>query len=268
MFISSLILSTAYGAECPDGDENCADREAPPLVILEPTKSPGAIESEKAEALEDTEDPPLVILAPVPRPDVDDVPTTDEEEEEDVVVVTDRDVRKDSEQRAELVAQYALQFLGDGPAHQLQLRRYGKKDAYLGAELRYLPGNDAILWSGRLGAGIDLMGASPFDVQLGLFMGSAGEWLVYETRPAIYHSPILGTEVRLGFEGRRFFTSYRWLGGIGVRVEPLQQFLTEREFILGYKLNNTVQIFGESVRINPRSGDSQWALGLGGRLTF
>ncbi|MEO0604886.1 MAG: hypothetical protein AAF211_25870 [Myxococcota bacterium] len=280
MFISSLIAvaaSGAWAAECADGDTSCDEREPPPLVILQPTSSPEA--DEEVEEAKDA--PPLVILPPTPSPGVDrdvrEAPAEDDEQEaicegerdEDddcVVVVTDADRKDRRRGKSQFVAQYALQFLGQGPAHHLLARAYTPKDTYLGAELRYLPNNDAILWSGRVGAGVDLLGASPFDVQLGLFLGSAGEWFVLDGGDAIYSSPILGSEVRFAFEGRRFVTSYRLIGGFG--VGPLQRFLSEREFIVGYKVTERVQLFGETVRINPRSGDSMWSLGLGGRFVF
>jgi len=275
MFISSLILTAspiAGAADCPDGDASCRDRDERPLVILEPTRSPGAEGSADGGSARD-EPPPLVILGPEPEPDeivepdhLDEDCDDDDEEDCDVVFVTDRDERKDREPKSELVAQYAMQFFPDGPAHQIFVRAYTAKDTYLGAEIRYLPGNRAVLWSGRASAGVDLLGASPFDVQLGLFLGSAGEWFVLDGGDALYHSPILGSEVRFAYSGSRIFTSYRLLGGIG--VGPLQQFLSEREFILGYKVTKVAHLFGESVRINPRSGDNQWSLGLGGRLVF
>ena len=273
MFISSLISIVALAADCPEGDASCEERPAPPLVILEPTKSPGA-ESGRDKPEEDEEvSPPLVILAPVPEPveepDLEEMGEEEECEDDEprddcVVVVTDR--KPEAAPRSQLVGQYALQFLGDGPAHQIAMRAYTPKDTYLGAELRYLPGNEAILWSGRVGAGVDLLGASRFDLQLGLFLGSAGEWFVLDGGDALYHSPILGSEVRFAYEGHRFVTSYRLLGGFG--VGPLQRFLSEREFILGYKVTDKLQVFGESVRIDPRSGDRQWSLGLGGRLVL
>ncbi len=269
MFISSLIALTlpgAWAADCPDGEESC---EPPPLAVLEPTASPDA-ESEEAPR-------PLVILPDTPSPGVDperanvkdDVVEEEcEDDERDgdcVVVVTDDEPRR-HQAKSQLVGQYAMQFFGDGPAHQLFARVYAPKDSYIGAELRYLPRNRAILWSGRVGAGVDLLGASPFDIQLGLFLGSAGEWFVLDGGDALYHSPIVGSEVRFAFEGRRFVTSYRLLGGFG--VGPLQRFLTEREFILGVKATERLQVFGESVVIDPRSADRMWSLGLGVRFVL
>jgi len=265
MFIPSLILTAspiAAAQECPEG-ETCER----PLVILEPTSSPGARGEPEPER---SEPPPVVILTPeAPEPDADDgAEDVDEDDEDDVVFVTDREPEKERKRRRrpQIMGQYAMQFLGDGPAHQLAVRYYGAKDSYIGGEIRYLPGNDSILWAGRAGAGIDLLGGGPFDLQLGLFVGSAGEWFVLDGGDALYHSPILGSEVRFAFEGHRLFTSYRLIGGLG--VGPLDRFLSEREFILGYKVTQTVQLFGESVRIDPRSGDQQWSLGLGGRLVF
>lgn len=282
MFISTIIafaFSSAWAADCPDGDDSCEEREPPPLAVLEPTSSPDADgDEDRPEA------PPLVILPPTPSPGaqpVEDEPARDEtpndepericeDDERDgdcVVVVTDGD-RKGREHRrkSEFVAQYALQFLGQGPAHQLFARTHTRRDTYLGAELRYLPANEAILWSGRVGAGVDLLGGSPFDVQLGLFLGTAGEWFVLDGGDALYLSPILGSEVRFAYEGRRIVTSYRLLGGFG--VGPLQRWLSEREFILGVKATERLQLFGESVRIDPRSGRSQWSLGLGARFVL
>lgn len=267
MFISSLFAVTAVGAECPDGDESCRDNEAPPLVILAPTPSPGAAASADAEGAERRDEPPLAIVAPVQSPAVDaddDWATCDDDcdDEEPPEIV----VGKENRRRAEFIGQYALQFIGSQPQHQIFGRFHTKRDTYIGAEVRYLPGNDTILWSGRAGAGIDVLGGGPFDLQLGLFVGSAGEYFFRDNRRLIYHSPIAGGEFRFGWEGRKVFTSYRFVGGFG--AGPLQRFLSEREFILGYKVTDTVQIFGESVRIDPRSGSTQWSLGLGARVAL
>lgn len=266
MFISSLaVLAGAPVALAQDSD--------PPLAVIEPTSSPAT--SQDAET-DERDGPPLAIVEPVPSPGVDrddadqelfeEAGCADDYDDECVIESERTRDRRDHRRRGQLLGQYALQFIGRTPSHQFMLRRYTKNDAYFGAELRYLPGNDAILWSGRAGAGIDVLGGGRFDLQLGLFVGSAGEWFYRAERPLIYHSPIFGTEVRFAYDGRYVFTSYRWLGGIG--TGPLQRFLSEREFILGYKVTPRLQVFGQSVRIDPRSGESQWSLGLGGRIVL
>jgi hypothetical protein len=164
-----------------------------------------------------------------------------------------------------LVAQYGMQFLPDLPGHQLGLRFVGDKDAYLSGELRYTPASD-LLWTARFGAGLDLLGRSDWDLSLGLFIGSAGEWDRQDERALLYSAPIAGTEVAFGYEGDRLFGKYRWLGGIG--GGPVDELLTENEFTLGYKLTNTLHAYGQYLILSPGELDNEAGVGLGARLVF
>ena len=86
------------------------------------------------------------------------------------VMVHDRD-----DERQHLQLQYGMQFLPEVPGHELSARLVGEHDAYLMGELRYTPGSD-VVGVGRLSAGLDVFGRSDFDLTLGLFIGTAGEW--------------------------------------------------------------------------------------------
>lgn len=194
--------------------------------------------------------PPLVV---VPRPVV-----VAEEEEDDATW-------ERPERRAELQLQAATHFLPDAPAHHLAARHVGKGDSYLMGELRYLPDAD-LLWVGRVGAGLDLLGGDAWDLTLGLFAGSAGTWSHEDARRVLYASPVGGTEVALGVESDRLFARYRWLAGMG--GGPLDDLLTENEFTLGYKVTRGLHGYGQWVRVNPGEDEARGGIGLGVRAVF
>ena len=164
-----------------------------------------------------------------------------------------------------LQLQYGLQFLPELPGHNLQGRLVGGKDAYLGGELRYTPASD-VLWTARLGAGLDVLGASDWDFTLGLFLGAAGEWDRSERRAVLYAAPIAGGELGFGYEGDRLFGKYRLLAGFG--GGPVDDLLTENEFTLGYKIFPAFHLYGQYLVLSPGHLDNQSGVGLGGRVVF
>jgi len=166
---------------------------------------------------------------------------------------------------SQLLLQYGLQFLPDSPGHDLSARYVGEHSTYLGAEIRYVPASD-LLWSGRIGAGFDLFGKSDLDLDLGLFLGSAGEWDHKKKEALLYAAPIAGTEVKLGYDGPRLFGSYRWLGGIG--GGPIDDLLTENEITFGYKLVPAIHVYGQYLILSPGAADNSAGVGLGVRVAL
>ncbi len=164
-----------------------------------------------------------------------------------------------------LMFQYGMHFLPDAPAHHLSARTMGPKDAYIGGELRYLPAAD-VLWSGRVGAGVDVFGKSNWDLTLGLFLGTAGIWDREIDRAVLYATPIGGTEIGLGVEGDRLFGRYRWLMGWG--AGEVSEVLTENELTVGYKVTNALHLYGQWLRLNPGESEKESGVGLGARLAF
>lgn len=165
----------------------------------------------------------------------------------------------------DLVLQYGMQFLPDAPAHQLYGRLFAENDAYLGAEIRYMPASD-VLWSGRLGAGLDLFGEGDWDLTLGLWLGSAGEWDRSQERAVLYNAPIAGTEVAIGVDGEHLYGRYRWLAGIG--GGPIDELLTEQELTVGYKVLPRFHVFGQYLILSPGEYDNRSGVGLGMRAVL
>lgn len=184
-----------------------------------------------------------------------------EEEEEEEEDHDDHDgVLHDS-----LQLQYGMQFLPNLPGHNLQGRLVGGKDAYIGGELRYVPSSN-VVFTARAGAGLDLLGASDWDLTLGLFIGAAGEWDRTIDRAVLYAAPIAGGELGIGYEGDRLFAKYRLLGGFG--GGPVDDLLTENEFTLGYKIIPAFHLYGQYLILSPGKLDNEAGVGLGGRVVF
>lgn len=178
------------------------------------------------------------------------------------VRVTDQERDADN---GELELRYGMQFLDSGAAHHGYARIIGKKDAYVGGEVRYLPAND-LLWTARVGAGFDVFGKSALDLTLGLWIGGAGTWDLDQNRPVLYNTPAAGTEIALGTRIGRVFGKYRWLGGIG--TSPLRDLLTENELTVGFSLVENVHLYGQYLVLDSRARDRTGALGLGIQATL
>ena len=174
-------------------------------------------------------------------------------------------VQSDDGRDDEILLQYGLQFLPRVPAHQLRARMSAESDAYLGAEVRYMPAQD-IRWAGRIGAGIDVFGGGNWDLTLGLWIGSAGEWDHDAEDPAMYLGPIAGTEIGLGFSAEHIFAKYRWLGGFG--GGPIDELLSENELTVGYKITDEIHALGQYLILAPGDHDNEHGLGLGVRVVL
>lgn len=162
-----------------------------------------------------------------------------------------------------LTLAYGMQFTPEAPAHHLSARLSGERDAYLGAEVRYLPQSD-LLWTGRLGLGVDVLGGGSWDLLLGLWVGGAGEWM--REGAALYAGPMAGTEIGVGYEGRRLFAKYRWLAGIG--SGPLDDLLTEQEATVGFEVLPEVHAYAQYFVLSPGEADNRSGFGVGARLRF
>jgi hypothetical protein len=167
--------------------------------------------------------------------------------------------------RGELHLSYATHFLPEAPAHHLAVRSWGPRDSYVSGELRYLP-HDDLLWVGRAGAGLDVLGDGGWDVTLGLFVGTAGTWSTEDARRVLMAQPIGGTEIGVGVEGERLIARYRWIAGIG--GGPLDELLTENELTIGYKLLDPLHVVGQWIRVNPGDDTARGGVGLGVRAVF
>ncbi len=84
------------------------------------------------------------------------------------------DAEANEEPEAHIQLQAGSFFAADSPEFAVSLRAIGKKDAYIGVEGRFDGTGD---WTGRVGAGIDVLGKSNFDLKVGLFMGGIGAGL-------------------------------------------------------------------------------------------
>ena len=85
-------------------------------------------------------------------------------------------------------------------------------------------------WTGRMGAGVDLLGASKADLTIGGFAGSTGN--VFNEEFAL--SPQGGVELGVGYELSRFRAKYRWRGGL--RSQASSAYLMESEVDVGVRL--------------------------------
>ncbi len=192
--------------------------------------------------------------------DVDtDAPCDHDDDPPEVVV------RGSVDEDGQLWFGYGMQFTPDAPAHHLSGRLVGENDSYVGGEIRYMPESD-VLWTGRAGAGLDLFGSGDWDLTLGLWIGTAGEWDRTDERAVLYASPMAGTEVALGVEGDHLFARYRWLAGIG--SGPIDELLTEQELTIGYKVLPELHLYGQYFILSPGELDNRSGVGLGGRLVF
>lgn len=161
--------------------------------------------------------------------------------------------------------QYAMQFLKGMPGHDLAGRFVSSRDSYLSGELRYMPTSD-LVWVARLGAGFDVFGRSNWDLTVGAFLGTAGEWDREVDRAVLYAAPIIGGEFGFGYEGDRLFGKYRLLAGFG--GGPIDRMLSENEVSLGYKIIQPVSVYGQYVFIAPGEAEHRSGVGLGVRVAL
>lgn len=174
-------------------------------------------------------------------------------------------ITEEDDGHARMSLQYGVQFLRDAPGQQGLLRFRGKKDGWFGAEVRVTPGSD-FAWVGRASAGFDVLGKSPWDIDLGLSLGAAGEWSYTSEVASLYATPMIGTEVGLGYEGKKLLAKYRWLAGLG--GGPIDELLTEQELTVGFRLFPGLQVYGQYLVLSPGELPNESGVGLGARLVF
>lgn len=175
------------------------------------------------------------------------------------------DARPKRTARSELELRYGMQFLDNAPAYNGYARLNGRRDAYLGAEVRYMPANE-LMWTGRVGAGFDVFGKSPVDLTLGLWLGGAGSWDLDANRPVLRNAPAAGTEVALGARLGRLYGKYRWIGGLAAL--PANAILSENELTVGFNVVKGIDVYGQYLVIQPRSTNRRGAVGLGIQATL
>jgi len=209
-------------------------------------------------------DRPLAVPADEPPPPAE-AASVEDDDDHDHRMVSVHDHHEDEGDEEGLQLQYGMLFLPQAPAHHLVGKFVADSDSYVSADLRYMPQSD-LLWTGRLGAGIDVLGGGSWDVTLGLFVGSAGTWDRNEERAILYSTPMGGTEIGLGVESRHLYARYRWLAGLG--TGPVDRMLTENELTVGYKLFDDLSVYGQWLRVNPGAESKRGGVGLGVRAVF
>ena len=137
---------------------------------------------------------------------------------------------------ADLTAEASLQAYPHDLAGGAAFRLERDGGAFLSAEARSLVEGE---WIGRATAGFDLFGGSDgFDLTLGLFLGSTGQWW----EPSVRAHPTAGFELGIGFECGALRGRYRHADGFR---GPLEYRLTENEWRLGFAVFDTVEIWCE-----------------------
>lgn len=216
----------------------------PTEAIAQPADA--AISAAEAAAMADREPPPEAVI----------VKGDDEDRREE---------RRGQEGQHHFALQYGVQFLPNAPGQQAMLRVRGKRDAWLGSDLRVTPGSD-LAWVGRVSGGIDVLGRSNWDLDLGLSLGAAGEWTYASNTATLWATPVVGTEVGVGYDGRKLLAKYRWLGAIG--AGPLDDLLSENELTVGYRVVPGFQLYGQWLVLSTGGFERDSGFGLGVRLVL
>ncbi len=118
------------------------------------------------------------------------------------------------------------------------------------------------VWIGRVTGGLDLLGSSErFDLTAGLFLGTTGDL----ADPSISTAGTAGFELGLGANFGALHVRYRHADGFR---GPLESRLTEDEWRVGYRLLDTVELFGQHVRFNPDESSLAAGYGVGLKVVF
>jgi len=117
-------------------------------------------------------------------------------------------------------------------------------------------------WIGRATGGIDLFGGSDrLDLTLGVFLGTVGNW----GDPSISMAGTAGFAFGLGTNIGPLRARYRHADGFR---GPLESRLTENEVRVGYRMFDTVEVFGQYIRFNPGEEVFVEGYGAGLKLAF
>lgn len=118
------------------------------------------------------------------------------------------------------------------------------------------------MWIGRATGGVDLFGDSErVDMTLGLFLGTVGDW----GDPSVQMAGTAGFEFGLGAHIGPLHARYRHADGFR---GPLESRLTENEVRLGYRMFDTVELFGQYIRFNPSEDLLVDGYGVGLNVSF
>lgn len=117
-------------------------------------------------------------------------------------------------------------------------------------------------WIGRATGGIDVFGdAERFDLTLGLFLGTTGNW----EDASVTMAGTGGFEFGLGTSVGPLSLRYRHLDGFR---GPLESRLTENEVRLTWELLNTVNLFGQYINFRPTADLTIDGYGAGVGMNF
>jgi hypothetical protein len=163
---------------------------------------------------------------------------------------------------AELQLGTAVEFIGTALAQSFTGRYETGRDAWLEGTVRVHPG----CWTGRTGAGIDVFGDGPLDLNFGLFVGASGPTVSPGRRPEIGAAPQAGGQAALGLDGRHLFARYTWIAGWG--GGRLDDALTENQLVVGFRVARIAEIYGEYLVLAPGDGEGGTGIGLGARIVL
>lgn len=155
-------------------------------------------------------------------------------------------------------------FAAGAPTLAAGARVVGDKDAWIGVEGRV--GRDAG-WIGRADAGVDLLGRSPLDLQVGAYVGGTGGGL------ALNPGLSVGGELAAGVTVWRLDARYRLVRGLNlsrlsddVSQRHFSGFDAEDEVTVGVRLVDTLRVYGQYLRAVPAT-DAAWQA-IGGGVSF
>ena len=139
----------------------------------------------------------------------------------------------------------------------LSARATGRRGGWLGLEGRWTGDGR---WNGRISTGIDVLGKSPWDVRIGLFMGHVGAW---ESRD--YHYLAIGTDLAVAANLGRIGGEYRFIGGKRPNAPGLR---TEHDISVSFRLLSELRIHGHWLAMTDEPGRINSGVGLGASWTF
>lgn len=159
----------------------------------------------------------------------------------------------------ELLGTIQVDANGQNIAPSLKTTVRTKRDAYVYLDARV---GTAGAWTGRIGAGVDMLGKMPVDLTVGGFVGAAGD-IDDESLGVL---PEGGAEVKLGGEIGRLRGAYRWR--VGATQSPFTVFLMENEADVGVRLVSTLRLEARYIHTLATDAKDGHSLGLGVSYTF
>ena len=112
-------------------------------------------------------------------------------------------------------------------------------------------------WIGKGTVGVDIFPRSKFDLTVGLFAGTVGQYVL----PAWDFRPLAGCELGLGTR----------LGPISARYRHAEAFggeIAQDELRATYHLGKAIAVFGQATYLDPRDDMESTAGGVGAMLTI